>query len=58
MERSSFETLEALATLVSRTILYEFTFPEVTVSVEKPSALVFVEASGVEITRSREDFEA
>lgn len=53
MEASSFETLEALAAQICAMLLETFPFPEVTVSIEKPSALAFVEFSGVEITRTR-----
>lgn len=53
VEESKFETLEALAAQISTALLYEFDIPQITVAVEKPSALTFVEASGVEITRGR-----
>ena len=53
VEESKFETLEALAAQISTVLLYDFDIPEITVAVEKPSALAFVEASGVEITRGR-----
>ena len=53
VEASKFQTLEALAALIARTCLAEFPIPEITVAVEKPSALAFVEGAGVEITRNR-----
>ena len=53
VEESKFETLEALAAQISTVLLYDFDIPQITVAVEKPSALTFVEASGVEITRGR-----
>ncbi|CAD6574683.1 MAG: trifunctional dihydropteroate synthetase [Alectoria sarmentosa] len=53
VERSEFQTLEALAALIARTCLEDFPIPQVTVSIEKPSALTFVEGAGVEITRDR-----
>ena len=52
VEASSFQTLEALAALIATTCLAEFPIPQITVAVEKPSALTFVEGAGVEITRS------
>lgn len=54
VEASSFETLEALASLIATTCLQSNTIPRITVAVEKPSALSSVEASGVRITRSKE----
>ena len=53
MEPSSFQTLEALAALVAGTCLKNCSMPQVTVSIEKPSAMTFVEGAGVEITRDR-----
>jgi dihydroneopterin aldolase/2-amino-4-hydroxy-6-hydroxymethyldihydropteridine diphosphokinase/dihydropteroate synthase len=53
VEASSFQTLEALAALIATTCLEEFPIPQITVAVEKPSALTFVEGAGVEITRGR-----
>ena len=55
VEGSKYETLEALAAHISRMLLENFHLPRITVAIEKPSALTFVEASGVEITRSRRD---
>ncbi|KAL8654988.1 MAG: hypothetical protein Q9226_003224 [Calogaya cf. arnoldii] len=56
VEYSSFETLEALATRIAKTALDSFPVQEITVSVEKPSALSFVEGAGVEITRRKESY--
>lgn len=53
VEASTFETLEALATLVAKTALEGFPVPQVTIYVEKPSALTFVQGAGVEIIRDR-----
>ena len=54
VEPSTFQTLEALALLVARTCLEEEAkIPNVTVSVEKPSALAMVDGAGVNITRDR-----
>ena len=53
-EASSFQTLEALAALIAKTCLeVDSHIPRVSVKVEKPSALTFVEGAGVEITRDR-----
>ena len=54
VEASSFKTLEALAGLISQVCLNEFPIHQITVSIEKPSALTFVAGAGVEITRGRE----
>ncbi|KAL8671434.1 MAG: hypothetical protein Q9168_004063 [Polycauliona sp. 1 TL-2023] len=56
VEYSSFETLEALAARIAKTALDSFPVQEITVSVEKPSALSFVEGAGVEITRRKESY--
>ncbi|KAL9594955.1 MAG: hypothetical protein Q9219_006735 [cf. Caloplaca sp. 3 TL-2023] len=58
VEYSSFETLEALAARIAKTALDNFPVDEITVSVEKPSALTFVEGAGVEITRRKGPFVA
>ena len=55
-ETSSFETLEALASMIARTSLNEFPVQCITISVEKPSAMAFVDGAGVEITRNRTSF--
>ncbi|KAL4935800.1 Dihydroneopterin aldolase-domain-containing protein [Aspergillus oleicola] len=52
VEETSFQTVESLATFVARIATVEFGNDTVTVRVEKPSALAFVEGSGVEVTRS------
>ncbi|KAE8153441.1 hypothetical protein BDV25DRAFT_168895 [Aspergillus avenaceus] len=57
VESSSFQSVEALAAFVARIVTVEFGNDEVTVLVEKPSALSFVDGSGLEITRSRSFFE-
>ncbi|TPX33892.1 hypothetical protein SmJEL517_g03311 [Synchytrium microbalum] len=56
VEASKYKTVEALATAVARIGIEECHVPKITVRVEKPSALVFASASGVEITRDRGDF--
>lgn len=57
VEDSTFKTVEALATAVARVACTECDIEKVTVAVEKPSALTFAEAAGVEITRHRAFFE-
>lgn len=58
VEGTSFQTVEALATFVARIVTVEFGNERVTVSVEKPSAMAFVEGSGVEVTRSQAFFQS
>ncbi|KAJ1948188.1 trifunctional dihydropteroate synthetase, partial [Linderina pennispora] len=58
VEKSSFRTVEALATAVARAGVKECHVPRITVRVEKPSALVFAACSAVEITRASSDFAA
>ncbi|KAE8414980.1 dihydroneopterin aldolase domain protein [Aspergillus pseudocaelatus] len=57
VESSSFQSVEALATFIARIVTVEYGSNEVTVLVEKPSALSFVDGSGLEITRSRSFFQ-
>ncbi|KAL5338668.1 hypothetical protein BJX70DRAFT_190634 [Aspergillus crustosus] len=57
VEETTFQTVEALATFVARIVTVDFANERVTVRVEKPSALAFVETSGVEVTRSQAFFE-
>ncbi|MCJ1385111.1 trifunctional dihydropteroate synthetase [Xylographa soralifera] len=52
VESSRYETLEALATEVATTALTRYTVRSIDVSVEKPSALAFVEGAGVQIKRT------
>ncbi|KAJ1945709.1 trifunctional dihydropteroate synthetase [Linderina macrospora] len=58
VEKSSYRTVEALATAIARTGVKECRVPKLTVRVEKPSALVFAACSAVEITRTTDDFAA
>ncbi|RMJ25740.1 Dihydroneopterin aldolase domain protein [Aspergillus sp. HF37] len=57
VEGTSFQTVEALATFVARIVTVDFANERVTAKVQKPSALAFVERSGVEVTRSQTFFE-
>jgi dihydroneopterin aldolase len=56
VDETTFQTVEALATFVARIVTVDFGNERVTVRVEKPSALAFVQRSGVEITRSQAFF--
>ncbi|KAI7830919.1 Dihydropteroate synthase-like protein [Kickxella alabastrina] len=56
VEKSSYRTVEALATAIARTAIKQCKVPKITVRVEKPNALVFAACSAVEITRSVDDF--
>ncbi|MCJ1349533.1 trifunctional dihydropteroate synthetase [Peltigera leucophlebia] len=53
VEPSTFQTLEALAALIAKTALESFPVPQITVRIEKPSAITFAQGAGVEITRDR-----
>ena len=61
VESSTFQTLEALAALIAKTVLQVEGMREISdrveVSVEKPSALVQVEGAGVKIVRDWQWFE-
>ncbi|PLB37332.1 dihydroneopterin aldolase [Aspergillus candidus] len=56
VEGTSYQTVEALATFVAHIVTVDYGNERVTVKVEKPSALAFVERSGVEVTRSQAFF--
>lgn len=55
VEDSSYKTVEAFVTSVAQ-VVCEFGVDKVTVRAEKPSAITFADAAGVEITRSKEYF--
>jgi FolB domain-containing protein len=57
VEQSANLLVEKLATDVARLILTEFDVTRVRVRLEKPGALHFAESVGVEIERTREDFD-
>ncbi|KAI9355941.1 Dihydropteroate synthase-like protein [Zopfochytrium polystomum] len=56
VEKSSFKTVEALATHIAELVITVCHAPKVTVKIRKPSALIFAESAGVEITRDRSAF--
>lgn len=56
IESSAFSTLEALADRIARTSCAEFPIITLTVAVQKPSALHFVDGAGVQITRHRKSY--
>lgn len=56
VEGTSYQTVEALATFIARIVTMDYGNDSVTVTVEKPSAVAFVERAGVEITRSKAFF--
>lgn len=55
-EESSYKSIEALADGISKVCVNRCSAPKVTVSVEKPRALLHASSAGVEITRTREDY--
>ncbi|KAJ3166423.1 trifunctional dihydropteroate synthetase [Geranomyces variabilis] len=57
VESTDYKTVEALATSIAKLLIQQCHVPKVTVRVEKPSAIVFAAAAGVEITRDREYFD-
>ncbi|KAJ5588597.1 hypothetical protein N7537_011275 [Penicillium hordei] len=58
VDQTDFQSVESLATFIARIVTVDFGNERVTVKVEKPSALAFVQRSGVEITRSKAFFES
>ncbi len=57
VEDSSDYLVEKLVTDIARIIIIDFGVSKVQVRVEKPGALRFAESVGIEIVRTREDFE-
>lgn len=57
VEQSQFFLVEKMATEIARLILTEFAVEWVQVRVEKPGALRFARSVGVEIERTRADFD-
>ena len=57
VESSSFFLVEALATEIARLALVDFGALRIVVRVEKPGALRFANSVGVEIDRTRADFD-
>ncbi|KAJ3019791.1 trifunctional dihydropteroate synthetase [Thoreauomyces humboldtii] len=57
VESTDYKTVEALATSIAKLMIQQCHVPKVTVRVEKPSAIVFAAAAGVEITRDKAYFE-
>lgn len=57
VEKSSDYLVEKLVTDIARIILTEFPVQRVQVRVEKPGALRFARSVGIEIDRSRDDFD-
>lgn len=57
VEDSAHYLVEALATAIARICVVEFGAPRVVVRVQKPGALRFADTVGVEIRRSRADFD-
>jgi FolB domain-containing protein len=58
VEGSSCKTVEALATLVARTLISGCGAPHVIVRVGKPGAVRFADTAGVKIERTASDFTA
>lgn len=56
IDSTAFQSVEALATLVAQIVVVNFSNDEVTVLVEKPSAVAFAMGTGIEVTRSRAFF--
>lgn len=56
VEGSTYQTVEALATAIARTITVTFNIPTVWVEVEKPNAIAPIEAAGVRIYREKSFF--
>ncbi|RKP38705.1 Dihydropteroate synthase-like protein [Dimargaris cristalligena] len=56
VEKSRFKTVEALASAIARISIQRCQVDNITVRIEKPSALSFAEGAGVEITRTASDY--
>ncbi|RGB34019.1 Dihydropteroate synthase-like protein [Rhizophagus diaphanus] len=56
-EESSFKSIEALADAIAKLCITEFHISKVNVRLEKPKALLHAKCAGVEITRTKEDYD-
>ncbi|ORY05968.1 Dihydropteroate synthase [Basidiobolus meristosporus CBS 931.73] len=56
VEESDYKTVEALSASVAKVALERCHVPRITVKVEKPSALIYAQGAGVEVTRDQSDF--
>ncbi|KAK9680071.1 trifunctional dihydropteroate synthetase, partial [Basidiobolus ranarum] len=56
VEESTYRTVEALSTSVAKIALEKCHVPKITVKIEKPSALIYAQGAGVEVTREQSDF--
>ena len=56
VEGSAYQTVEALATAIAKTVTVNFDIPGVWVEVEKPNAIASIEAAGVRIYRQKPFF--
>lgn len=57
VEKSSYKTVESLATSIAKVAIRENRVERIRVRVDKPSAIMFADAAGVEVDRDREFFE-
>lgn len=57
VEKSSYKTVESLATSIAKVAIGENRVERIRVRVDKPSAIMFAEAAGVEVDRDRDFFE-
>ncbi|CAB4392873.1 unnamed protein product [Rhizophagus irregularis] len=56
-EESSFKSIEALADAIAKLCIAEFHISKVNIRLEKPKALLHAKCAGVEITRTKEDYD-
>jgi dihydroneopterin aldolase/2-amino-4-hydroxy-6-hydroxymethyldihydropteridine diphosphokinase/dihydropteroate synthase/2-amino-4-hydroxy-6-hydroxymethyldihydropteridine diphosphokinase/dihydropteroate synthase len=56
VEQSNYKTIEMMANDVANVVMYQCNVYKVTVKIEKPSALMFADTAGVEVTRKIPDF--
>lgn len=56
-EESSFKSIEALADAIAKLCITEFHISKVNIRLEKPKALLHAKCAGVEITRTKEDYD-
>lgn len=57
VESTNYKTVESLATSIAKVAISENRVERIRVRVDKPSAIMFAEAAGVEVDRTREFFE-
>eukprot|EP00126_Sphaerothecum_destruens_P011054 Sdes_comp20850_c0_seq2m17588 len=58
VENSKYKTIEALIDSVARNIISKGNIPAITIRIDKPNALLFAHSAAIQITRTRNNYNA